>query len=53
MITPDRGLTGALNGNLLRRGTQYIREEAGVPTRVIAVGKKGRDFAAHQPGSGR
>jgi F-type H+-transporting ATPase subunit gamma len=46
MITPDRGLTGALNGNLLRRGAQYIRQDAGVPTRVIAVGKKGRDFAA-------
>jgi F-type H+-transporting ATPase subunit gamma len=46
LITPDRGLTGALNGNLLRRATQYIREEAGVPTRVIAVGKKGRDFTA-------
>ena len=46
MITPDRGLTGALNGNLLRRGAQFIREEAGAPTKVIAVGKKGRDFMA-------
>lgn len=44
LITPDRGLTGALNGNLLRRAAQFIRQDAGVPVRVIAVGKKGRDF---------
>ena len=44
LVTPDRGLAGALNGNLIRRGAQYIREEAGAPTRVIAAGKKGRDF---------
>jgi F-type H+-transporting ATPase subunit gamma len=46
LITPDRGLTGALNGNILRRSAQFLREEAGAPTRVIAVGKKGRDFMA-------
>ncbi len=44
LITPDRGLTGALNGNILRRGARYIREEAGVPVETIAVGKRGRDF---------
>ncbi len=46
LITPDRGLTGALNGNLLRRGAQFIRDEADAPVKVIAVGKKGRDFMA-------
>ena len=46
LMTPDRGLTGALNGNLLRRGAQFIREDAEGPTKVIAVGKKGRDFVA-------
>ncbi|MEJ7900587.1 MAG: ATP synthase F1 subunit gamma [Thermomicrobiales bacterium] len=47
LITPDRGLSGALNANILRRAVQYIRTEAvdGRP-QVIAVGKKGRDFAA-------
>ncbi len=47
LITPDRGLSGALNANILRRAVQYIRNEAvdGQP-QVIAVGKKGRDFAA-------
>jgi len=45
LITPDRGLNGALNTNILRRATRYIREEAGdgAPA-FIAVGKKGRDF---------
>lgn len=47
MITPDRGLSGSLNTNILRRATQYIRNEApGGNPLVIAVGKKGRDFAA-------
>lgn len=47
LITPDRGLSGSLNTNILRRATQYIRSEApGGNPEVIAVGKKGRDFAA-------
>ena len=47
LITPDRGLAGALNSNILRRTVQYVRNESvdGHP-QVIAVGKKGRDFAA-------
>ena len=41
VVTPDRGLTGALNTNILRRGTRFILEETppssgggleGVPT---------------------
>jgi F-type H+-transporting ATPase subunit gamma len=45
LVTPDRGLSGALNSNILRRATQYVREEAGdTAPKVIAVGKKGRDF---------
>src|SRR6476469_8447056 len=45
IVTPDRGLSGALNANLLRRATQYIRTESpGGNPQVIAVGKKGRDF---------
>jgi len=46
LITPDRGLSGSLTSNILRRATQYIRREApGGNPMVIAVGKKGRDFA--------
>jgi F-type H+-transporting ATPase subunit gamma len=44
VVTPDRGLDGALNSNIVRRTAQYIRSEAGVPVQTIAVGKKGRDF---------
>ena len=44
VITPDRGLTGALNSNILRRASRYVLSEAGVPVEVIAAGKKGRDF---------
>jgi F-type H+-transporting ATPase subunit gamma len=47
LITPDRGLSGSLTGNILRRTVQYIRNEApGGNPKIIAVGKKGRDFAA-------
>jgi F-type H+-transporting ATPase subunit gamma len=44
VITPDRGLTGPLNSNILRRLSRYILHEAGVPVRAVALGKKGRDF---------
>lgn len=44
LITPDRGLTGAMGSNIIRRASRYILDEAGVPVEVIAVGKKGRDF---------
>jgi F-type H+-transporting ATPase subunit gamma len=53
VVTPDRGLTGALNTNILRRGTRFILDETppssgGGETRaavqVIAVGKKARDY---------
>lgn len=44
VITPDKGLTGPLNSNIIRRASRYILNEAGVPVRVVAAGKKGRDF---------
>jgi F-type H+-transporting ATPase subunit gamma len=44
VVTPDRGLTGAMNANILRRATRFILEEAGAPVRIIAVGKKARDY---------
>jgi F-type H+-transporting ATPase subunit gamma len=45
-MTPDRGLSGALNSNLFRRGAQYLREHADEQPQLIAVGKRGRDFLA-------
>ena len=44
VLTPDKGLTGALNSNIIRRASRYILSEADVPVEVIAAGKKGRDF---------
>lgn len=44
VITPDKGLTGALNSNILRRASRYILTDAGVPVEVVATGKKARDF---------
>ena len=56
VVTPDRGLTGALNTNILRRGTRFILTETPpsggggpggetrAPVQVIAVGKKARDY---------
>ncbi len=44
LVTPDKGLTGPLNSNIIRRATRYIVDEANVPVEVVAAGKKGRDF---------
>lgn len=43
-ITPDRGLCGGLNANLNRRLAGFILEQK-VPVEVVAVGRKGREFA--------
>ena len=43
LITPDRGLTGGLNSNINRAAGQFLAPY-GEDARVIAVGKKGRDF---------
>ncbi len=43
LITPDRGLSGGLPATLNRRAAQFILE-LGKPVRVVAVGRKGRDF---------
>jgi F-type H+-transporting ATPase subunit gamma len=42
-ITPDRGLCGGLNSNLNRGLARFILDEK-KPARVVAVGRKGRDF---------
>jgi len=43
LVTPNRGLCGGLPTMLNRRAAQFIME-AGAHVRVVAVGKKGRDF---------
>src|SRR5919202_5601889 len=47
IVTPDRGLAGALNTNVIRRGTEVILEEErsdGRVVQVVTVGRKGQDF---------
>lgn len=48
VITPDRGLAGSLVGNLLRRTARFVLDERakGHNVKVLAMGKKGRDFLA-------
>jgi F-type H+-transporting ATPase subunit gamma len=42
-VTPDRGLCGALPGNINRLLARFITEQA-QPVSVIATGRRGRDF---------
>ena len=44
VISPDRGLTGGLNSNINRAAGQFVVDQAGAGVKVIAMGRKGRDF---------
>jgi F-type H+-transporting ATPase subunit gamma len=46
VVTPDKGLTGAMITNVLRRTGRAVLDdrERGREVEVLAVGKKGRDF---------
>jgi F-type H+-transporting ATPase subunit gamma len=45
LLTPDRGLAGAMVSNILRRANRFIQSQAkGVQIEMITVGRKGRDF---------
>jgi F-type H+-transporting ATPase subunit gamma len=51
LVTPDRGLAGALNTNVIRRGTEVIGEYEradGQTVEVVTVGRKGQDFLARR-----
>lgn len=43
IVTPDRGLAGALVGNLNRVAAQFVRDSE-VPVSAVAVGRKGERF---------
>jgi F-type H+-transporting ATPase subunit gamma len=43
LVTPNRGLSGGLPGNLNRRAALFLTERE-IPARIIAVGRRGRDF---------
>ena len=44
VITPDRGLAGALISNILRKAMRVIQENQDKEIEIVAIGKKGRDF---------
>lgn len=46
LMTSDRGLCGSFNTNLLARCQKFLAEKKnqGIETRLICMGKKGRDF---------
>src|SRR6202051_1625312 len=51
LVTPDRGLAGALNTNIIRRGTELILETErteGRTVQVDTVGRKGHVFLARR-----
>ena len=43
-ITPDRGLTGGLNSNLMRALDSFMTNQSS-PSKIIGVGKKGIDYS--------
>lgn len=48
LITPDRGLAGGLVTNVIQHAASFILANREVPVRVIAVGRKGRDWMARR-----
>lgn len=46
VLTPDRGLAGPLNANIVRRATDHMQqqEREGKTVRLITLGRKGQDF---------
>jgi F-type H+-transporting ATPase subunit gamma len=47
MLTTDRGLAGALNTNVIRRGTEFLLD-TDHETELVTVGRKGQDFMARR-----
>jgi len=46
LMTSDRGLCGSFNTNLIGKAEKFLEEKAeqGIETRLICMGKKGRDY---------
>jgi F-type H+-transporting ATPase subunit gamma len=51
VLTSDRGLAGAFNANVVRRGLRLLEEQRGTLERleVSTMGRKGRDFIKRRP----
>jgi F-type H+-transporting ATPase subunit gamma len=46
VVTSDRGLCGAFNGNIVRKSADFVRlcQERGAQVNLSIVGRKGRDY---------
>jgi F-type H+-transporting ATPase subunit gamma len=44
VITADRGFAGAYNTNILRHAEQKVREAPAGTIKIVAIGRKGRDY---------
>jgi F-type H+-transporting ATPase subunit gamma len=44
LVTADKGLAGAFNANVIKAAQGFLKENSGKQTRMIPVGRKGRDF---------
>lgn len=44
LVTADKGLCGAFNGNVIKAASSFVREHADKSVRMIPVGRRGRDF---------
>ena len=49
LLTGERGLAGAFNTNILKKGAEFYRSKAGKKITVVPIGKKGRD-SLRRPG---
>ena len=44
LVTADKGLCGAFNGNIIKATSALVREHGEKSVRMIPVGRRGRDF---------
>ena len=46
IVTSDRGLCGGFNGNIARKGSEFVRqcESNGLQVNLSIIGRKGRDY---------
>ena len=49
VVTADKGLCGAFNSNVVRRGLELLRGSAEGTASVLTVGRKARDFFRRRP----
>jgi F-type H+-transporting ATPase subunit gamma len=51
IVTSDRGLCGAFNGNIVRKSAEFLRqcEANGLQVSLSIVGRKGRDYFRRRP----